>query len=208
MRIIYRGGYDKLDEESVKESVIYGYQQLVKKAVGQGKKVAFVTLAKPDGYYDERLRKAHGREIEIIGWKKRHRVNWWQYDLIFLLGGDTRELHKGLVESGFSLNVLKTNVLLVGDSAGAYLLAAGYFDVTTGPAGEEKTNYHPGLYPQSQITVVAHVNRIDPQRLKKIRESTNKKRVKLLELEENQEKLLDKDGKLIDVDKKILLTVF
>lgn len=84
MKIVYRGGYNKLDEESVKKSVIYDYEKLVKKAVGRGEKVAFVTLAKPDGYYhgahlrqkgkNHQLEKPSGNKV--VGIRRNPFIRW------------------------------------------------------------------------------------------------------------------------------------
>lgn len=122
MQIVYRGGYDKNNPVSLKNSFWFSYSKYIKGHVKEGKKIALVTLAKEDDHkYDNRIEEQHLKDIDIID-STFKQVNWFSYDAIFLLGGDPLLLYKRLSERQFSLNVLKEAVFLLGDSAGAMVL--------------------------------------------------------------------------------------
>lgn len=190
MKIIYRGGYNKYDEESVNNSYFYEYASDINKLINDGKKVAFVTMAKDDGYYDERIQKLHGDRVDIL----RHdtpQVDWKVYDLLIICGGDTPRLHKSIVSKKFKLTSLKNNVVIIGDSAGAYLMSAYYFD-----SNDKKTvSFHKGLYPKSNIVTIAHTNNpryTSKTLIKKVEDFAKSKKLDVLLLKENEARLYDR----------------
>lgn len=122
MTIIYRGGYDKTNPVSLKNSVWFAYSKYIKNLVKEGKKVAIVTLAKEDDHkYDDRIKEQDLENVDIINSAFKN-IHWSVYDAIFLLGGDPLLLYNRLVERNFSLSILKNHIFLLGDSAGAMVL--------------------------------------------------------------------------------------
>jgi hypothetical protein len=128
MKIIYSGGYNKVLPESVQHAFFHTYHPTIKKAANNGKKIALVTLAKPDGYFDELILPLYSGLVDIIDNTKTGSVSWGIYDGIFILGGTMKLLFEGLQKSHFDLSQLKKDVVILGDSAGAYMLSSYYYD--------------------------------------------------------------------------------
>ncbi|MFA5932834.1 MAG: Type 1 glutamine amidotransferase-like domain-containing protein [Microgenomates group bacterium] len=201
MKIVYRGGYNKHSEESTKNSLIFEYADIVKELLSKGKKVVYVTLAKPDGFYDEYFYPLLPKTIQVVDSKNLDNVNWSDFDVIFLLGGLTIQLDECLRRSKFSLESLKEDVVLVGDSAGAYVLSKYYFE------DHDDVNvileFRKGFCPQSRVITVAHVNNphyVTPKILEEVHVFAKEKGIRVLELIENESKLLDSEGNFVDFD--------
>src|SRR3989338_2218262 len=128
MNVIYRGGFNKNNEESIKDSFFYEYADIVRTLTAKGIQVACVTLAKDDGHYDARIKENFGN-IDTINHQTTV-VNWSKYRLIFLCGGTTLRLRDGLLKLGFNIDTLDKSVVVLGDSAGAYLMSAYFFDTS------------------------------------------------------------------------------
>jgi len=189
MKIIYRGGYEKSNKRSVGASYFYEYSDWLNKLMDNGKKIAFVTLAKDDGYYDPRIRKVYRDRPDIIGYKTKI-VDWLSYDVIIICGGDTIRLKKAILDKRFKINSLKKNVVIIGDSAGAYLMSAYFYNTDDG----EFLTFHKGLYPGSNLITIAHINNsrfINKGLIKKVEKFARKKNLKALKLKENQAKILE-----------------
>lgn len=165
-----------------------------------GKKVTLVTLAKPDGFYDKLIRSLYG-DIEIINTASPH-PDWSSYDGIFIPGGDTIVLKNRLQEFNFSLGVLKDTVMLLGDSAGAKVLAPYFF---SSPKGERRgidIEFIEGLYPRAGCIVIPHANNplsCNDVLVSKVETFAQSKGISVLKLNENEQKLFQ-EGTFIDVD--------
>jgi hypothetical protein len=202
MKIIYSGGYDKYSTASIADSIFYRYSTLVNKLSEEGKKVVSINFAKPDSYYDSRLEELYQEKILSIDNRNKQSIKWSEYDFIFIPGGDQNILKKQLLNTGFSFDLLKDDVIIVGDSAGAYVLAAYYPDFGEDlKSRESKDQAGKGLHPQSNLLVLAHVDNqryIPEMTLERSRSLAQKLEVKFLPLKENEEKMLTDRGKLID----------
>src|SRR3989344_280216 len=204
MEIILSGGLNKYSWDSLHQSVLFTYAVQIKQLVSAGKKVAFVTLAKPDRFYDLIILPTYGKTVEIIDWSNLKTVDWSSYDTLFLLGGETRDLHRGLVRSRFSLSALKPSAILFGDSAGAMVMGCYYYDETHVTAGVQ-IKYYRGFNPQSRLIVIVHANNShysDSSLQDHIRRFAMLKNLRVFALAENQAKKLEEaTGELVQFKK-------
>lgn len=208
MKVIYRGGYNKHDEGNLKSSTFYEYADAIKKFIKNGKSVVVVTFAKPDHYYDEMLIETLGKLPEIINTKTPNKVKWGFYDLVLLPGGNTLTLKEKLVAYGFTTNKLKKSVVIIGDSAGAYVMSK-YFAGHRKTSTKENPEYRveEGLYADSNLFTVAHINNpnhVTKEKIEMAKQSNKKLGSNILLLKENEAKLLE-NGQLVDFDIDILL---
>jgi len=207
MKIIYGGGWDKNSKASIENSFVYTYCSVIKNAIKKGNKIAFVTLAKPDGYYLELLRPLYGDRIEIID-STNQNIDWSIYDGIFILGGKAVDLLSGLVNKKFSLERLKNNVVILGDSAGAYVLSAYFYDSPPGELRGKQIQMVKGLNIQSKLITIAHNNNpvyCNELLINKVKDFAKAKNIKVLVLNENEQKIVD-NGQFVEVDKNSLFT--
>lgn len=205
MKIIYSGGWDKTSQESIQNSFMYQYDKIINEAAASGKKIAIVTLAKPDGSYDAMIRLLFGNVVDIIDYKRRA-PEWQIYDGIFILGGNAEMLKNGMVKAGFDMELLKPNAVVLGDSAGAYVLSTYFYQSPPGQLRGVDIDFIEGFNPEANLMVVAHKNNPDyctPVLLKKVRLFTRELGLKLLILAENEQKML-KGGRFVEVDKSKL----
>ena len=126
MKLIFRGGLNKNEPNGFEKSYLYEYSKTIKKLIAKGKKTCFVTMAKPNHYYDKHIIPQFGETVDIVGNKTKD-INWRIYDLIFLCGGDTIPLKDGLQRKRFDFGVLKKDIVILGDSAGAMLMAPYFY---------------------------------------------------------------------------------
>ncbi len=185
MKITYRGGYDKHDPLSLKNFLLASHASHVQKEINAGKQIAVVTYAKDDGYYDESIKSHFGERLAIIN-HSSFDPQWGDYDLLYILGGDQLRLHKALIKTSFSLSCLKSDVQLIGDSAGAMVLSAFYYKIDD--AGE--VHFHEGLYPESKHIVIVHADNpnYSPKYLfTQVKEFASGHRLDVVVLNENQE---------------------
>ena len=153
MQVTYKGGYNKLDPQHAKEFILASHAVVVREHINAGRHIGVVTYAKDDGYYDGRIRSFFGEKARIINHASLD-PQWGDYDLLYLLGENQLRLHKALLYHSFSLSYLKSDVWLVGDSAGAMVLSAFYYDIDdTGDI-----HFHEGLYPDSKRIVIVHAD--------------------------------------------------
>lgn len=199
MKLLLRGGLNKLETDGYKKSYLFEYSDMVKKLIDQGKKVAYVTIAKPDGHYDKDILPQFGEKVDILG-RESTNVDWLTYDLIFLCGGTTNELKEGLLRTGFSFYSLKDNCVVLGDSAGAMLMAPFYYDT------DDRINveFKKGLYKETKIITAVHVN--NPNYYndildEKVYEFAEENNLIVLRLVEHETKLFDEStGKFVDFE--------
>lgn len=205
MHIIYSGGYNKHSQESINGSFIYTYKPYIQKMVSKGKKVGFVTLAKPDGYYDELLTPVYGGTVEIINSTNVANVKWSDFNGLFLMGGSTIRLLNGLKSSHFFLDSLKKDVVIHGDSAGAYILSSFFY---IGEYKGQRVEFFEGFNPQAKVITIAHTNNPDycnDDLILKVNDFALKKGIHVLKLAENEQKIF-MNGKFVDVDKALIFT--
>ena len=205
MKIIYSGGYDKYSKKSISKSMFYRYAGILNEQIEKGKIIASINFAKPDSYYNSRLEEIFRDKAIAIDHSNKQIINWGFYDVILLPGGDQNLLKEGLIETGFAIENLKKNIVIIGDSAGAYVMSSYYpsYDGEVESIDEKNiTNYvEEGLYKESNVITIAHTNNksyaptIAVDITKKLAEKLD---VKFLALKENEEKLLDKSGELVD----------
>jgi len=200
MDIIYSGGWNNSLPESIQNSFVYTYADYIKEMVSSGKKAVFITLAKPDGYYDKLLKSACG-EIEIIN-SKTPSPNWSLYDGLFIPGGNPAVLKKSLKNKGFQLNKLKKTALVLGDSAGSYILSSFFYSSPPGEKRGKKIKFLKGFNPQAKVITIAHTNNpfyCNQTLISKVEDFARKKGLYVLKLAENEQKVLF-NGKFIKVN--------
>ena len=197
MKLLFRGGLNKRDPDGWKKSYLYEYTGAINKLIGIGKKVSFVTMAKPDHYYDQYIVPQFGNSVDIIG-NGIEDVDWNMYDLIFLCGGDTVPLKEGLLKKKFNFDILKKDAVVLADSAGAMLMAPYFYETEDRMA----IDFIEGIYPETQTIVIVHVN--NPKYcsgvlIRKVGDFAKEKGFNVLKLKENETKLFDEqNGKFVD----------
>lgn len=206
--IIYSGGWNKLSDTSVKASFMYTYHSVIKKAVSAGKKIAMVTLAKPDGYYNFLIDPLYREIVDVIDFTKTT-VNWSGYDGIFMPGGNSAPLKEGLLKTGFNLNNLKQNVVVLGDSAGAYVLSSHFYQSPPGDLRGVKIEFLEGLNKQASLITIAHTNNpvyCNETLIKKVEAFAQQNKIKILQLRENEQKtFINGEFTNVDMDSLFLL---
>lgn len=190
MKIVLRGGFsDMTDTRS--SSFWYKYKKRVEGWINEGKSVAVVTLAKPDGYYQEQLDMWPNDVNEINS--KTLKVKWDKFDVIILAGGYPKALLDALKKRKFSLDKLKKSVFILGDSAGAYILSSYFYDTPPGEDRGKTIEFLKGFNLKGKIITVAHANNpkyTNSLLLKKVQKFAKEKGLKVLMLEENEEKVI------------------
>ena len=205
MKIIYSGGWNNKSGESIQLAFMYAYQATIRDAISKGKKIAMVTLAKENGFYDFLINPLYGKSVEVIDTTSQS-IKWNTYDGIFLAGGSTSVLKKRLLEKDFSLSNLKKEVVLLGDSAGAYVLGSYFF---ISPSGEQRgieVTFAEGFNPPAKLIVVAHKNNpiyCNEVLISKVRAFAQEKGIQVLILNENEQKILE-NNTFSEVDKNTL----
>lgn len=110
MKIVYIGGYtDKNNSHFI------NYKNWVQQFIDNNKKVIFVALGQEAGYFAPRLKELYPNTPYILDDTSEH-IDWHSYDLIYLIGGATQKLKQGLIDTGFSLDKLNKNVVLLGEN--------------------------------------------------------------------------------------------
>ncbi len=195
MKIIYRGGYQT---ENADKSLFYEYADAIKNYINKGKSVVYVTFAKPDHYYDNRMIESLGTLPNIID-NSSTNAAWSTFDLIVMPGGEMDILQESLIKYGFSLDKLKNDVIIVGDSAGAYVLSKYYFEKEQ--SGDTiKYILVDGLNPKSNLITVGHIDNekhCTPEKLTKAQRVADEVGARLLLLKEN-ESMMFEDGEQVE----------
>lgn len=179
MKIIYVGGYaDK------NKSHFINYKSYVQSLIDSNKKVIIIALAQEPAYFAERLKELYPNTPEILDSNTQSEIVWSSYNLIYIIGGNTQKLKTGLLNFGFDIEKLKKEVVLLGDSAGANVLAKNY-------VGKSSEGYkvEEGLNPQSNIFVLCHVDNSEKTPQDKVDFAVNNSELigtKLLLLKENE----------------------
>jgi hypothetical protein len=207
MKIIYSGGFDKYLRDSVRSGMYYRYDKVVNEQLDKGVVVASINFAKPDSYYDSRIDEVFAGKVIGIDTRNEDIIQWEQYDVIFMPGGNQNWLKEGLLRNGFDVSLLKENVVIIGDSAGAYVMAK-YFpaydcDVENITERNIQEFADEGIYPESNIFTIAHTNNIryvPSNSLEIAKKLAAKLNCTFLPLNENEERMLDENGNLVEVN--------
>lgn len=181
MKIIYVGGYS--DKEN---SHFTRIAPMVKEFMNNGKNIVFVNFAKEAGYFNERLIQIYGFLPQTIDDNTPNDIKWETYDLIYIPGGATKKLKQALEDYGFDIKKLKEDVTVIGDSAGANILAKYYIGTKMDTSEYSIEN---GFNPESNILVLPHVDNIDKTPQDKIEYASKKAKelnAELLLLDENE----------------------
>jgi hypothetical protein len=195
MQIVYRGGFNKLSPQSESHSILYEYKDHLLGLAYQGRRIGFITLAKVDGYYDERLMRTYGSKISIINSKSV--VTWSDYDVLILLGGSSLELIAQLALQNFSVENLKQDIVLIGDGAGAEVLSAYFFQEVPLKNGKNHIIFHEGLVPASQLICITHYDNptyINSKIVDRVTTFADNKKISVLNIRENESFTLDTSG--------------
>ena len=191
MKIIYRGGYNKNDEKSVKNSSIYCYNNKISSFFKKGKRIALIMAAMPKGYFLEYIKKEILNKCNVIERDYIGKINWRDYDLIIVFGGNTKDVHEFLKSKKFSFNKLKSDVELIGDSAGAFIFSRWYPNHKykldkNGKLIWESVKFHKGFLEKGNFICMVHYNRLNKFAQDKIKEFAKTKNLEILKLKENE----------------------
>lgn len=207
MKVVYSGGFDKYVRESVQKGIFYRYADAINRQLDRGKVVASINFAKPDSYYDSRLDEIYGGRVLSIDKRNEATIDWSTYDIIFIPGGNQRWLKETLIESNFSVDKLKKSVVVISDSAGAYLMSAYFvrYDVELDDIDDLdlKELVDTGFYTSSHVITLAHVNNkryVSDKVLEVTKSIADKLGARFVALEENEEKTLDENLNIVTVD--------
>jgi hypothetical protein len=202
MKIIYSGGWNNKMDSSIQASFMYSYNDTIKSAVSNGKKIAMVTLAKEDGYYDYLITPLYEEFVDIIDSKSQN-VKWDMYDGIFIPGGKSSVLKPGLLKAHFSLDRLKKDVVLLGDSAGAHVLSSYFYISPTGELRGIQISFEEGFDKNVKLIQIAHKNNphfCNDILISKVNSFAQEKGLRVLILNENEQRMLE-NGEFVEVDK-------
>ena len=111
----------------------------------------FVALGKKSGYFASRIKDLYPNTPYILDSDSPKEMDWSNYDLIYIIGGNTQQLKQGLLNFGFDLKKLKKDAVLLGDSAGVNVLSKYYIGTSSNDYTMEQ-----GLNPQSNILLLCH----------------------------------------------------
>ncbi|HLL60212.1 MAG TPA: hypothetical protein VK338_00700 [Candidatus Nitrosocosmicus sp.] len=204
MKIIYSGGWNNDLDDSIKNSFIFTYSDTIHNAINSGKKICFVTLAKPDGYYNHLILPLY-QNIDIIDSTKTS-VDWSSYDGIFIPGGNSMYLKNGLLKINFQLSKLKEDVVILGDSAGSYILSSYFYQSPKGELRGIDIEFHEGFNLEAKVITIAHKNNpvYSPDILvQNVNVFAQEKGLTVLALNENEQKELS-NGQFIEVNKETI----
>ncbi|HSW79076.1 MAG TPA: Type 1 glutamine amidotransferase-like domain-containing protein [Candidatus Babeliales bacterium] len=193
MKIIYSGGYQKENDNSNKNSWWYRHENNIRVLDRAGKKVAVVTLAKADDHYQKYLDMLPG-SVEIIN-NSVPEVDWGEYDAIYIAGGDTDILKNKLNSRGFSMDKLKNQVILLGDSAGAYVLSSFFYTDIDGAPGTD-VEFHEAFNAEAKNICIAHSDNpyyVNDALIKKVRSFAKENDLSVVLLKENVEKVVEQN---------------
>lgn len=207
MKIIYSGGWNKKSRTSVESSFVYTYRDTILKAVSDGKRICFVTMAKPDGYFNSMIEPLYGNKVDIINFASKI-TEWGKYDGIFIPGGETVQLKKGLVDKEFNMGLLKSDCVILGDSAGSYILSSYFFKSPKGERRGIDMEFLEGLNPDSSLITIAHRNNpvsCNDTLISNVKAFAAKKKLQVLILQENEQKMMQ-GTVFAEVDREKLFT--
>jgi peptidase E len=185
MKIIYSGGYQRNLETSYKNSWWYRYADILNSDVS----VAVVTLAKPDGSYNQHLKQFS--KVEVID-RKSSIVDWSKYKAIFIAGGPTDTLKEEMVKRDFALSKLDPDAIVLGDSAGAYIMCSYFFTDSDGDPGKQ-VNFYEGFNPESKNIYIAHSDNpyyTNDLLIQLVKDFATEHGLEVFSLKENEEKTL------------------
>jgi hypothetical protein len=186
----YSGGYNKYDPESVARSMFFRHAGEINEVAWAGKGVCIVTLAKPDHYYDTMMVNASiDLDSVFVVDSTNTQVNWSEFDLVVVPGGDTEQLIREMQNRDFNPRILKPESKYIGDSAGTQLMCAKWVNYDNKSA---EFSIKDGLLPESNLVVIVHRNNpryISQKAVDAASEyaSSSYPKMRLLELDENDE---------------------
>ena len=188
MKVIYSGGYQKDLKTSYKNSWWYRHSGLL----DSDAPAAVVTLAKPDGSYDQYLRKFP--KVHVID-RKISTVDWHNYKSIFIAGGPTDTLKEEVIKRDFSMDKLDPDVAVLGDSAGAYIMCAYFFTDSDGDPGKN-VRFYEGFNANAKNICIAHADNpyyTNALLTRRVEEFAAKHDLEVFRLNENEEKVLEQN---------------
>lgn len=165
MKLIRSGGTNSSLTKDQPEYYTHGYGNSVMvqikptldALIEEGGEIAICVAAKPDKHhYDQRLLDAGFRLEELVILGREDGAAWSQYSAVIMLGGETRALYSWLIRTQFSIESLTQCSILVGDSAGAYVLS-GKFLMDYTPDGKS-FEIHDGFIPSLNQLIASHAN--------------------------------------------------
>jgi peptidase E len=186
MKIIYSGGYQKDLETSYKNSWWYRHADILNSDIP----MAVVTLAKPDGSYDKHLKQFS--KVKVID-RKVNSVDWAKYKAIFIAGGPTDTLKEELVKRDFALSKLDPDVLVLGDSAGAYIMCSYFFTDSDGDPGKQ-VKFYDGFNSGAKNICIAHADNpyyTNESVINQVEALATKHGLEVFSLNENVEKTIE-----------------
>ncbi|HET7528994.1 MAG TPA: Type 1 glutamine amidotransferase-like domain-containing protein [Candidatus Saccharimonadales bacterium] len=186
MKIIYSGGYQRELEASYKNSWWYRHADILSSDIP----TAVVTLAKPDGSYDQHLKKIP--MVEVID-RNTTSVDWAKYKAVFIAGGPTDVLREEMLKRDFDIRKLDHEAMVLGDSAGAYIMCSSFFTDSDGDPGK-KVEFYEGFNPGAKNICVAHADNpyyTNNLLIRQVTDFASEHSLEVVKLKENEERILD-----------------
>lgn len=204
MKIIYKGGHNKYKTDHLLNDIFFKYSSHIKFEAMQNKKVAVIAYAKAQNFYTLIVNATFSNEnIFLFDNPKKDEIKWHDFDYFIIPGGDTVRLKKYMDEKGFSIDKLKKDVTLIGNSAGAMVLGHSYYvdlaDIDMELSDKkytvgEKVTFEPGYIESSNLIIGSHIDNpvyfsesLDNQ----ISEYAKKNKLNYIRLKENEEYTLE-----------------
>lgn len=186
MKIIYSGGYQRDLESSYKNSWWYRHADILSSDITK----AAVTLAKPDGSYDQHLK--NFPKVDVID-TKVNSVDWEKYKTIFIAGGPTDRLKEEMIKRDFAISKLHPDATILGDSAGAYIMCSYFFTDSDGDPGRN-VKFYEGFNPGAKNICIAHADNpyyTNDLLIQQVKDFAAEHELEVFSLKENEEKVLE-----------------
>jgi hypothetical protein len=190
MKIIFRGGYNSSNYESLQNSLLLERGFELSRELEKGKRVVVVTAAKPDGAYDCMINPLTSRGGIEVNQSFQADIDWSEFDWVVVMGGDCDSLLAKLREMDFSFDKLKETAVYIGDSAGAKIQTAFYYNYDK---ENQEVIFHEGIHPERRRISIVHADNpwfVDEFSRNKVKEFAKENNLKIFKIDENQEIIL------------------
>lgn len=187
MKFIFDGGYNKKDENSIKNNVFTRYNSFLLDELKKYKKLLIITSAKPIGHYKDRIEIFVASGADVIERDFENELDWGKYDFILVLGGENEPLVNQLYKLHFSLDKLKSNMVYIGCSAGSMIMSSYYYDYSRND--KENVIFQKGLVPENKEIYIVHSDNLwytDEFLKEKIQKFAEENNLLVVEIKENE----------------------
>lgn len=187
MKIIFRGGFNIINYDSLRNNILFEHGNNLCRELEIGKKVLIITAAKPDGEYSRMIRPLTARGAIEINQSFTGSIDWSYYDWVIVMGGDNTPLLDKMKTLDFSLEKMKDSAVYIGDSAGCMIQSAFYYEYDK---QNKDITFHKGLLPNVRKIFIVHADNsyyVDDFVRDEVKAFAEKENLDIIEINENQD---------------------